>query len=162
MLAEDKLFATLDPSSRRLRFPEERELIITDTVGFIRQLPKELMEAFQATLEELEEADLLLHVVDASHPELDMHINAVERILENLGLQEIPRILVLNKCDLLAPGEDPLAGLESGHGRLVYVSAQTGEGLDRLAEAIIDQVDWKRDFSNIRGDNRFEEEIFQE
>ena len=149
--AENKLFATLDTSSRRLRFPEECELIITDTVGFIRDLPKELMEAFQATLEELEEADLLLHVADAGHPELDMHIAAVERILENLHLQEIPRILVLNKYDLLAPGEDPLTGLKNGHRQALYVSAASGEGLDELSEAIVEQVDWKRDFSSGNG-----------
>lgn len=153
VLAEDKLFATLDPSSRRLRFPEEKELIITDTVGFIRQLPKELMEAFQATLEELEEADLLLHVADAAHPELEMHIGAVERILENLGLQEIPRLLVLNKCDLLEPGAEPV--LPAGeHGRVVWVSARSGEGLDRLAAEIIDLVDWKRDFNGTRTDTQ--------
>lgn len=151
VLAEDKLFATLDPSSRRLRFPEERELIITDTVGFIRDLPKELMEAFQATLEELEEADLLLHVADASHPELHMQITAVERILENLRLQDIPRILALNKCDLLGPDEDPMQGLMNGRQRVIYTSARTGEGLDALSDAIIEQVDWKRDFSSGNG-----------
>ncbi|MDL2285379.1 GTPase HflX [Desulfovibrio sp. OttesenSCG-928-F07] len=107
VLAENKLFATLDPSSRRLRFPQERELIITDTVGFIRSLPKELMEAFRATLEELEEADLLLHVADASHPEVEMHIKSVEKILESLDLHEIPRILVLNKADMLTENAPP-------------------------------------------------------
>lgn len=143
VLTENKLFATLDPSSRRLRFPEERELILTDTVGFIRDLPKELMEAFQATLEELEEADLLLHVVDASNPEMHMHITAVERILERLELQNLPRILVLNKCDLLPPGEDPLSSLQSGHDLAVYVSAQTGEALTALTSAIIDKLEWQ-------------------
>ena len=82
VLVEDKLFATLDPTSRRLRFPSEREIIITDTVGFIRDLPKDLVAAFRATLEELEEADLLLHVVDAADPAREGHIRAVERILE--------------------------------------------------------------------------------
>lgn len=105
VLAEDKLFATLDPSTRRLRFPQERELIITDTVGFIRSLPKELMEAFRATLEELEEADLLLHVVDVSHPEMELHMRAVDSILESLNLQQIPKILVFNKVDALPPAE---------------------------------------------------------
>jgi GTP-binding protein HflX len=151
VLAENRLFATLDPSSRRLRFPEERELIVTDTVGFIRDLPKELMEAFQATLEELEEADLLLHVADASHPELHMHIAAVERILESLRLQDIPRLLVLNKRDLLEPGEDPPGGAQNGRGRILYVSAASGEGMDELAEAIVEQVDRQRDFGSEKG-----------
>jgi len=98
---EDKLFVTLDPTSKRLRFPTEKEAIITDTVGFIRNLPEDLLEAFSATLEELKEADLLLHVLDASSPYLDIHKKAVEKILQRLGLHTIPRILVLNKWDLL-------------------------------------------------------------
>lgn len=99
VLAEDKLFATLDPTTRRLRFPEEREIILTDTVGFIRELPDELKEAFRATLEELDAADVLLHVADAGHPELETHIGAVEDILRDMDLADIPRILVLNKWD---------------------------------------------------------------
>ena len=103
VLVEDKLFATLDPTSRRLRFPSEREIIITDTVGFIRDLPKDLVAAFRATLEELEEADLLLHVVDAADPAREAHIRAVERILDELKLGEKARLIVFNKCDKLAP-----------------------------------------------------------
>ncbi|MBW1788609.1 MAG: GTPase HflX, partial [Deltaproteobacteria bacterium] len=101
----NRLFETLDPSSRRLRFPREREAIITDTVGFIRDLPESLMEAFAATLEELHDADLLLHVVDAFAPRLAERIETVEDILERLELQDIPRLLVLNKADLMPPGE---------------------------------------------------------
>jgi len=101
VLVEDKLFATLDPTSRRLRFPDEREVIITDTVGFIRDLPKDLVAAFRATLEELAEADLLLHVVDASDPAREAHIAAVERILGELELSAKPRLLVYNKIDRL-------------------------------------------------------------
>jgi GTPase len=101
VLSEDKLFATLDPTSRRLKFPRNREVIITDTVGFIRDLPPTLINAFKATLEELADADLLLHVVDASDPDRDLHIKAVNRILEELKLNQKPQILVLNKCDLL-------------------------------------------------------------
>jgi GTP-binding protein HflX len=97
----NRLFETLDPSSRRLRFPREREVIITDTVGFIRDLPADLMEAFAATLEELHDADLLLHVVDASSPRMEEQIEAVETVLTNLGLNTIPSLLVLNKCDRL-------------------------------------------------------------
>lgn len=102
---ENKLFATLDTASRRLRFPQEREVIITDTVGFIRDLPKDLMAAFKATLEELEDADLLLHIVDISNQRFEQHIDSVDRILEELGLREKPRLLVFNKIDRLLPGE---------------------------------------------------------
>jgi GTP-binding protein HflX len=97
--AEGRLFATLDPTSRRLRFPREREVIITDTVGFIRDLPDELRQAFAATLEELNEADLLMHVADASTPLVEEQIAAVEGILAELDLLDVPRLLVLNKMD---------------------------------------------------------------
>jgi GTP-binding protein HflX len=97
---QNQLFATLDPSSRRLRFPEDIEVIITDTVGFIRHLPKELMVAFQATLEELESADLLLHVVDISNPRFENQIKAVDRILTQLKLDALPVIYVFNKQDI--------------------------------------------------------------
>ena len=99
--AENRLFETLDTTSRRLRFPQDREVIITDTVGFIRDLPKELVGAFRTTLEELREADLLLHVVDASAVDIDVQITAVISILKELGLDHIPRLLVFNKCDRL-------------------------------------------------------------
>jgi GTP-binding protein HflX len=92
VLAEDKLFATLDTRSRRLRFPEEREVVITDTVGFIRDLPKDLFAAFRATFEEAADADLLLHVIDASDPARDTQIETTEALLAELGLGHIPRI----------------------------------------------------------------------
>ena len=103
--AQDRLFETLDTSSRRLRFPRDQEVIITDTVGFIRDLPKDLMGAFRTTLEELHDADLLLHLVDATAKDPDAQIKAVESILGELELDEIPRVLVLNKCDKLSPEE---------------------------------------------------------
>ena len=103
VIVEDKLFATLDTTSRRLRFPREREVIITDTVGFIRDLPPELLTAFKATLEELEDADLLLHVVDASGSYFEHHIQTVRKTLAELGLQSKPRLLVLNKADKIEP-----------------------------------------------------------
>ncbi len=103
VLAENKLFATLDPSSRRLRFPRDIEVIITDTVGFIRDLPKELMAAFRATLEELENADLLLHIIDISNPRHPDQIRSVETILDELNLCSIPMIRVLNKVDRVNP-----------------------------------------------------------
>jgi GTP-binding protein HflX len=120
VLVEDKLFATLDPTARRLRFPRERELILADTVGFIRDLPRDLAQAFRATLEELEGADLLLHVVDAADPDRDAHIAAVERILKDLDLAETPRLLVYNKADRLLSEEKEI--LEGG-GRHLAISA---------------------------------------
>lgn len=126
---EDKLFATLDPTSRRLRFPRDREVIITDTVGFIRDLPEDLVSAFRATLEELGDADLLLHVVDAADPRHDQQIEAVERILRDLGLEEKTRLLVFNKADRLPPGEaEAIAHQHDG----LAVSAATRAGLPEL------------------------------
>lgn len=113
--AGSRLFETLDPSSRRLRFPREREAIITDTVGFIRNLPESLMEAFASTLEELQDADLLLHVVDASSPRMEEEIETVEGVLVQLGLKEIPALLVLNKSDLLNQS-DTIGLCQTGQG----------------------------------------------
>ncbi|MFC1495491.1 GTPase HflX [Thermodesulfobacteriota bacterium] len=107
--ANNRLFDTLDTSSRRLRFPREREVIITDTVGFIRDLPEDLMDAFAATLEELDDADLLLHVIDASSPRLEEQIKIVDKTLAQLDLLSVQTILVLNKADLL--NENELRGL---------------------------------------------------
>jgi GTP-binding protein HflX len=103
VFVEDQLFATLDPSSKRLRFPRDFEAVITDTVGFIRDLPQDLMDAFAATLEELQEADLLLHVVDASAWDMEEQIQAVGETLEKLALGQKPTILVFNKMDLIRP-----------------------------------------------------------
>ena len=129
VLAEDVLFATLDPTSRRLRFPRDREVIVTDTVGFIRGLPEDLLAAFRATLEELHDADLLLHVVDAADPRLDDRVEAVEAILRDLGLSQKPRLLVLNKIDRLPAGQgEALAHLRDG----VAISAADKKGLEEL------------------------------
>ncbi len=103
--AQDRLFETLDTTSRRLRFPHDREVIMTDTVGFIRDLPKDLVGAFRTTLDELRDADILLHVVDASAPSVDQQITAVETVLQSLNLDTIPRVMVLNKCDRLSAHE---------------------------------------------------------
>ncbi|MCL2790487.1 MAG: 50S ribosome-binding GTPase [Desulfobulbus sp.] len=105
MHAEDLLFATLDPTSRRLRFPEDMEVIITDTVGFIRHLPSELLKAFASTLEELSEADLLLHLIDAANPAWRQQVEVVEGLLAELGLEDIPCLKVFNKVDRLSPEE---------------------------------------------------------
>ena len=129
VLVEDKLFATLDPTSRRLRFPREHEVIITDTVGFIRDLPKDLVNAFRATLEQLEAASLLLHVIDASDPARDAHVEAVEGILSSLELHATPRLKVWNKCDRLTP--EQAQALVREHGG-VAISAATKQGLQAL------------------------------
>ena len=105
---QDRVFETLDTTSRRLRFPRDREVIVTDTVGFIRDLPQELVGAFRTTLEELREADLLVHVVDASAADVDIQISAVVRILQDLNLDTLPRTLVFNKCDRLPRHEAEL------------------------------------------------------
>jgi GTP-binding protein HflX len=105
VFVEDKLFATLDTASRRLRFPKERDVVVTDTVGFIRDLPKDLVTAFRATLEELEDADLLLHVIDASNPHFEQQIESVEKILSDLHLNEKSRLLVFNKTDKVSKEE---------------------------------------------------------
>ncbi|MCX8011741.1 MAG: GTPase HflX, partial [Desulfobacterota bacterium] len=96
---EDRLFATLDPTSRRLRFPRDTEVIVTDTVGFIRNLPNDLLNAFRATLEELNQADLLIHLIDVSNPNFKRQMEACEKILGDLGLSKIPMIRVFNKED---------------------------------------------------------------
>jgi GTP-binding protein HflX len=102
ILVEDRLFATLDPTSRRLRFPRDTEVIITDTVGFLRDLPETLVTAFSATLDELADADLLLHVIDCSNPAFDAQMTAVEKLLERLEFNTIPMIRVFNKIDLVS------------------------------------------------------------
>jgi len=136
VLAEDKLFATLDPTTRRLRFPREREIILADTVGFIRDLPRDLARAFRATLEELDQADLLLHVVDAADPAREQQIAAVETILGDLGLGETPRLLVLNKIDLVP--EEERGQLPRGERGLpaVSISAQDRTTVAPLLESM--------------------------
>ncbi len=130
--AADQLFMTLDPTSRRLRFPREGEVIITDTVGFLADLPRDLVAAFHATLEELSGADLLLHVVDAADPRLEAKIEAVVRILDELGLGGIERLVVVNKADLVSP-EEAAAWARRLDG--VAVSAACRAGLAELIAA---------------------------
>jgi GTPase len=134
VLAEDKLFATLDPTSRRVRFPNEHEIVLTDTVGFIRDLPKDLVNAFKATLEEVVESDLILLVADAADPLVHDKLAAVQRILEDLGVTEDrPQMVVLNKIDA-APRIMVSALRRVTHG--VAVSAVTREGLTRLVDRV--------------------------
>lgn len=134
VLAYDKLFATLDSTTRRLRIPNGREVTITDTVGFIRKLPTSLVESFKSTLDEVRGADLILHVMDASSIELEYQRRTVEDVLEQIGASRIERIEVLNKIDLVAgAGRNELALM---HPKAVMVSASTGEGTDGLLECI--------------------------
>ncbi len=150
VLVEDKLFATLDPTSRRLRFPREREVILIDTVGFIRNLPPELARAFRATLEELQYADLLLHLLDGSDSRMEEQRAAVEKILADLDLQAVPRIVLLNKIDRL-----PAAQVSALAERLgaVPISAAKKIGFDELlrkAEMLLFARNDPRLFENIK------------
>jgi GTP-binding protein HflX len=131
VLVADKMFATLDPASRRLRFPRDREVIVTDTVGFIRDLPPALVAAFHATLEELREADVFLHVVDASQEGIEQRMAAVHKVLANMGLRERPEILVFNKIDALPPGEGARIAAQYGG---VAVSAAQQIGFESVLE----------------------------
>ncbi|AEH23458.1 GTP-binding proten HflX [Thermodesulfobacterium geofontis OPF15] len=138
-LAEDKLFATLDPVTKLIKTKNGKVFLLTDTVGFIRDLPEDLKKAFKATLEELYSADILLHIVDISHPDFENHIKAVEQILEEMDLLHIPKILVFNKIDLLENKENfsPLwlKNLVSKY-NAIPISAKKGINLDLLIEAI--------------------------
>lgn len=139
VLAEDKLFATLDPTMRRLRLPHKGEVLVVDTVGFIRDLPHTLVAAFRATLEETTEADLLLHLIDVSHPAVEDQIQAVHKVLSELEVQYKDRIEVYNKIDRLAGREEALRRVRSAQGssdaKAVLISALHGDGIpDLLAE----------------------------
>ncbi len=136
---EDKLFATLDTTSRRLRFPRDRQVILIDTVGFIRDLPNDLAKAFRATLEEMEHADLLLHVVDVADPRVEDKITAVERILDDLKLS-MPRLLILNKADKLPDGQSKRLS-QRLHG--IAVSALKKQGLKKVLRSVEDTM-WRQ------------------
>ena len=136
--AEDRMFATLDPTSRRLRLPRDKEVIINDTVGFIRDLPPDLITAFRATLEEMEGSDVLIHLVDASSAQLESHIASVDKILADLNLSGIPRLLVFNKSDLL--NENDIANLERAFSA-VMISALHTETLVAMVERVGDMLE---------------------
>lgn len=131
VLAEDKLFATLDPTTRKLSLKSGGNLLMTDTVGFVRNLPHNLIDAFKATLEEASASDLLIHVADASDPEVEIHMATTEKVLSEIGAGELPRILVLNKIDIA--DEAVLDQWPRIHPDSLAVSAKTGSGLDSLA-----------------------------
>ena len=137
-LAEDKLFATLDPTTRLLDLPDNKHVLLSDTVGFLKKLPHHLVAAFKATLEEVAEANLLLHVVDVSHPEAESQIDAVDEVLKELGAFERPTLMLFNKIDLLK---------EEGHIQLfrnkypdsLAISAQSGKGLQALKDLLAER-----------------------
>lgn len=131
VLAEDKLFATLDPTTRRIQLSNNQELLLTDTVGFIRKLPTMLVEAFKATLEEAQLADMLLHVVDASHPNAEHHIAATNEVLAELDCIDTPTVYILNKADLVQD-EVALARLRELAKPSIMTSTVTGLGIDEL------------------------------
>ncbi|MDB6017753.1 MAG: hflX [Pedosphaera sp.] len=143
VLAEDKLFATLDPTTRRLRLPTNQNALLTDTVGFIRKLPHGLVEAFKATLEEVVQADLLLHVVDASHPQVEDQILAVNAVLDEIGATGKPTLMVFNKMDKLINGERKFI---DRFPNVVGVSAMTGEGVPALIQEIGKHIRPEREF----------------
>lgn len=132
--ADDLLFATLDSTTRGITLPQGRKVTLTDTVGFIQKLPTTLVEAFRSTLDEISDANLVLHVVDCSDDEMAMHIDAVHETLGHIGADVIPHILVLNKIDKV--GEDTRAALCARYPESVLVSAASGEGLDALIDRI--------------------------
>ncbi|MFW5883337.1 MAG: GTPase HflX [Verrucomicrobiota bacterium] len=134
VLAEDKLFATLDPTSRRVLLPNGQQMVLTDTVGFVRRLPHRLVEAFKATLEEALVADFLIHVLDVTSPALDQHFQVTEEVVEELGAGGKPTLLAFNKIDLAEPETLALlrARFPDGH----FISAATGAGLHELGRAL--------------------------
>ena len=149
VLAKDILFATLDPTTRRLKLPTNQNVLLTDTVGFIRKLPHGLVEAFKATLEEVVQADLLLHVVDVSHPLADEQIAAVNTVLNEIGAGDKPTMMVFNKVDQLNGGGS-LTRLHELYPNSVAISAKTGKGVEELLSEISTQIRPERELLELR------------
>jgi len=149
VLVKDILFATLDPTTRRLKLPSNQNVLLTDTVGFIRKLPHGLVEAFKATLEEVVQADLLLHVVDISHPQAEKQIVAVNSVLAEIGAGEKSTVMVFNKTDKLTDG-GMLNHLREKFPHAVGISAITGEGVSQLLSELETQLKPKREFLELR------------
>jgi len=148
VLVADKLFATLDPTTRRLRLPNQETVLLTDTVGLIHKLPTTVVAAFRATLEELNEADLLLHVVDITHKNAAEQCQTVEDILSDLGLEQKPRLTLLNKIDLL-PADGPSADelgqkLQISQEGMLLISASKGTGLEQLLQRVSETLVFSR------------------
>lgn len=148
VMAEDKLFATLDPTTRRLHLPTNQNVLLTDTVGFIKKLPHGLVEAFKATLEEVVQADLLVHVVDISHPLAQEQIDSVNAVLLEIGAADKPVLMVFNKMDQIAGGIS--AVMREKYPHAVCISARTGEGVEALLAEIGTQLRPIRDFLDLR------------
>lgn len=144
VLVADRLFATLDTTARKLELPDQRQVVLTDTVGFVKKLPTQLVESFKSTLEDTLQADLLLHVVDASHEEAEAHVIAVDGVLDDIGAGDLPRLVVLNKADKADP--EDLKGLAKAvegsamRRGVIAVSAVTGEGVSELVDLVADRV----------------------
>jgi GTP-binding protein HflX len=146
VLAEDKLFATLDPTTRRLRLPTNQNVLLTDTVGFIRKLPHGLVEAFKATLEEVVQADLLLHIVDVSHPQAQEHIESVDAVLKEIGAEGKPTLMVFNKVDQVKENRSVLSRFLERYPHGVPLSATQGEGIPELLAELSSQLRPIREF----------------
>jgi len=138
VLVQDRLFATVDPTTRRLELPGGERVLVTDTVGFVRKLPHQLVQAFRSTLDEVAEADLLIHVVDASAPDPAAHMEAVRRVLRDIGADDVPELLAFNKADLAEP--DSARRLVHSHPGAVLLSAVRGDGVEALLAAIGDRL----------------------
>ena len=149
VVAVDKLFATLDPTTRRLRLPTNQNVLLTDTVGFIRKLPHGLVEAFKATLEEVVRADLLVHVVDVSHPLADEQIKSVEVVLREIGAEDKPILIVFNKTDRLNGNRDVLNRFLEQYPHAAAISAENGEGVPALLAELGTRLRPTRDFMEL-------------
>jgi len=137
VFVEDKLFATLDPTTRIAPLPEHHKILLTDTVGFIKKLPHHLVASFKATLEEVTEADLLLHVVDVSHPRVMDQISSVQQVLVELNASEKPTIMLLNKLDKVESFEN-IHPIKNEYPDVILISALTGEGIDELKAKLVE------------------------
>jgi GTP-binding protein HflX len=148
VLVEDKLFATLDPTTRMYQFPSGEQFLFVDTVGFIRNIPHGLVESFKATLEETHQADVLLHIADASAPDLASQIDAVHSVLKELDSDDNPQLLVLNKIDLLSlPAKEEL---KEKYPNAAFISAQKKSGIDDLFEKLKEKITFKRKRTKLR------------
>ena len=136
--ASDALFVTLDPLVRQVALPDRRSLLVSDTVGFIDRLPHALVAAFRATLEEVAEADLILHVIDAASPDRERHMAAVGRVLEEVGAAGVPVLELFNKCDLLGP--EARERVRAGWPAALCISALRGEGRETVIDAVVSRV----------------------
>ena len=140
VLAENKLFATLDATTRMVNMASNKQLILSDTVGFIRKLPHRLIESFKSTLDEVRESDLLLHVVDATHPRYEDHISVVNRTLNELGAKDKPTLLVFNKIDAIEQPEI-LNAIRNDYSEVAFVSASRGIGVEDLKKILLEQIE---------------------